>query len=86
MKILEMADKIRYPRMTTEELRETFLLTDLFQPGAIHMVYVDLDRTVIGGAVPTKTPLKLETDTELKSNSWSAARSVCSTSAKARAR
>lgn len=67
MKILEMADKIRYPRMTTAELRETFLLTDLFKPGAIEMVYVDLDRTVIGGAVPTKTPLKLETAPELRS-------------------
>ncbi len=66
MKILEMADKVRYPRMTTAELRETFLLTELFKPGAIEMVYVDLDRTVIGGAVPTKTPLKLETAPELR--------------------
>ncbi|HXB61313.1 MAG TPA: 5-dehydro-4-deoxy-D-glucuronate isomerase [Acidobacteriaceae bacterium] len=68
MKILEMADKVRYPRMTTAELRETFLLTDLFKPGAVEMVYVDLDRTVIGGAVPTKTPLKLETAPELRAD------------------
>jgi 4-deoxy-L-threo-5-hexosulose-uronate ketol-isomerase len=66
MKILEMADKVRYPRMTTAELRETFLLTDLFKPGSVELVYVDLDRTVIGGAVPTKTPLKLETAPELR--------------------
>jgi 4-deoxy-L-threo-5-hexosulose-uronate ketol-isomerase len=66
MKILEMADKVRYPRMTTAELRETFLLTDLFKPGAVTMVYVDLDRTVIGGAVPTTAPLKLETAPELR--------------------
>lgn len=66
MKILEMADKVRYPRMTTAELRETFLLTDLFKPGAVTTVYVDLDRTVIGGAVPTTAPLKLETAPELR--------------------
>jgi 4-deoxy-L-threo-5-hexosulose-uronate ketol-isomerase len=68
MKILEMADKVRYPRMTTAELRETFLLTDLFKPGAVEMVYVDLDRTVIGGAVPTTAPLKLETAPELRAD------------------
>jgi 4-deoxy-L-threo-5-hexosulose-uronate ketol-isomerase len=67
MKILQMADKVRFPRMTTAELRETFLLTELFKPGAIDMVYVDLDRTVIGSAVPLKTPLKLETAPELRS-------------------
>jgi len=67
MKILEMADKVRYPRMTTAELRETFLLTDLFKPGKVEMVYVDLDRTVIGGAVPTTASLKLETAPELRS-------------------
>jgi len=67
MKILEMADKVRYPRMTTAELRETFLLTDLFKPGKVEMVYVDLDRTVIGGVVPTTAALKLETAPELRS-------------------
>ena len=65
--ILEMADKVRYPRMTTEELRETFLLTELFQPGAVEMVYVDLDRTVVGAAVPTVKALRLETAPELRS-------------------
>jgi len=68
LKILEMADKVRYPRMTTAELRETFLLTDLFKPGAVEMVYVDLDRTVIGGAVPTTAPLQLETAPELRAS------------------
>ncbi len=68
MKILQMADKVRYQRMTTEELRETFLIRDMFEPGRIGMVYVDLDRTVIGGAVPTGTPLKLETAPELRAD------------------
>jgi len=66
MRIIEMADKVRYPRMTTAELRETFLVTDLFQPGKVSMVYIDLDRTVVGGAWPTTGPLKLETAPELR--------------------
>jgi 4-deoxy-L-threo-5-hexosulose-uronate ketol-isomerase len=35
MKIVQMADAVRYPRMTTAELRETFLLGGLFKAGAV---------------------------------------------------
>ncbi len=63
-----MADPVRYPRMTTAELRETFLLQGLFRPGVIEVAYVDLDRTVIGSAVPTATPLTLETEPELRAD------------------
>lgn len=68
VKILQMADAIRYPTMTTEELRETFLIDDLFHPGQIELRYVDLDRTVIGSAVPTSEPLLLPTDDALKAS------------------
>jgi len=54
--------------MNTEELRETFLLEGMFEPGEIELAYVDLDRTVIGSAVPTKGALKLETEPELRSD------------------
>jgi 4-deoxy-L-threo-5-hexosulose-uronate ketol-isomerase len=67
MKLLQMADAVRYPRMTTAELRETFLLEGSFVPGAVTLAYVDLDRAVIGGAVPTDKPLVLETYPELRS-------------------
>lgn len=66
MKLLQMADPVRYARMTSEELRETFLLETLFNPGKIEYAYVDLDRTVIGGAVPTTGALTLETQPELR--------------------
>ena len=66
MKILQLADAVRYRTMTTEELRETFLINNLFQPGQIMLIYVDLDRTVIGSAVPTGEPLRLPTDNALK--------------------
>ncbi|WP_419803844.1 5-dehydro-4-deoxy-D-glucuronate isomerase [Terriglobus sp.] len=67
MKLLQMADAVRFPRMTTAELRETFLLQDLFKPGEIGFTYVDLDRTVIGSAVPTVGPLTLPTNPALRS-------------------
>jgi 4-deoxy-L-threo-5-hexosulose-uronate ketol-isomerase len=66
MKILEIADKVRYRTMTTEELRSVFLLIDLFHPGRIDTVYVDLDRTVIGSAVPLGGELILKTEPELR--------------------
>lgn len=66
MKLLQMADPVRYSRMTTEELRETFLLSDLFQPGKLDLVYADLDRAVIGSAVPTDKTLALPCPDMLK--------------------
>jgi 4-deoxy-L-threo-5-hexosulose-uronate ketol-isomerase len=66
MRLYEMADKVRYLRMTTAELRDTFLLEGMFKPGEIALAYVDLDRTVIGSAVPAIGPLTLETEPELR--------------------
>ncbi|MDE1161891.1 MAG: 5-dehydro-4-deoxy-D-glucuronate isomerase [Acidobacteriaceae bacterium] len=67
MKLFQMADAVRFQRMTTAELRETFLVEEAFVPGALTLAYVDLDRTVLGGAVPTSAPLTLETYPELRS-------------------
>ena len=68
MRLIQVADAVRYPRMTTEELRAAFLVEELFQPGSIDLVYVDLDRTVIGSAVPLDEPLTLETDPDLRAD------------------
>lgn len=66
MRLYQMADQIRYGLMNTDELRETFLLEDMFEPGQLECAYVDLDRTVIGAAVPLREPLILETESELR--------------------
>ena len=66
MKLVQMADPVRYARMTSAELRETFLLEGMFTTGCIDLAYVDLDRTVIGSAVPTTDALSLETQPELR--------------------
>ncbi|HUH63910.1 MAG TPA: 5-dehydro-4-deoxy-D-glucuronate isomerase [Terracidiphilus sp.] len=68
MRLIQVADAVRYPRMTTEELRAAFLVDSLFAPGRISMVYVDLDRTVIGSAVPLEKPLALEADPSLRAS------------------
>jgi 4-deoxy-L-threo-5-hexosulose-uronate ketol-isomerase len=66
MKTVMMADPVRYPRMTTAELRETFLLEGLCEPGKINLKYVDLDRTVAGFAAPVDAALTLTTYPELR--------------------
>ena len=55
-----LPDAVRTSRMNTDELREHFLVQGLFTPGEITLRYIDLDRVVLGGAVPTTRPLKLE--------------------------
>jgi 4-deoxy-L-threo-5-hexosulose-uronate ketol-isomerase len=62
LKTYLLADPVRYPHMTTAELRETFLLDSLYEPGALRLTYLDLDRTVAGIAAPTATSMLLPTD------------------------
>jgi 4-deoxy-L-threo-5-hexosulose-uronate ketol-isomerase len=66
MKTLLTADPLRYPRMTTEELRAAFLLEGLSVPGEIRLAYVDQDRAVIGFATPLAAPLSLPVPAELR--------------------
>jgi 4-deoxy-L-threo-5-hexosulose-uronate ketol-isomerase len=46
--------------LTTEELRESFLVQNLFQRGQVVAHYTDLDRMVVGGVLPTAAPVALE--------------------------
>src|ERR1043165_2875515 len=45
--------------LSTEQLRDTFLIGGLFTPGAVSAHYTDLDRMIVGAAVPTTKPLPL---------------------------
>ncbi len=65
MNIIQTADGEAYRRMTTAELRERFLLANLFQPGRLELAYTDVDRAVVGGSVPTTTTLTLEGGREM---------------------
>jgi len=53
MKTCLTADLVRYPSMTTAQLRETFLIDSIYEPGALRQAYVDLDRAVVAIAAPS---------------------------------
>lgn len=57
--ILRMPRAQEVARMTTDEIREAFLLQSLLSPGVFRGVFTDLDRMVVAGAMPTKEPLEL---------------------------
>jgi 4-deoxy-L-threo-5-hexosulose-uronate ketol-isomerase len=56
------------PGMGTEELRERYLVQNLFVPGEINSVYSHQDRIVMLGAMPGDTPLELGTYPEIRSD------------------
>lgn len=76
MNVRFVADQRRYRTMSTDELRESFLVTDLFQKGQIQLHYIDIDRTVIGGAMPAGEKLTLGTFKELASEYFAERREV----------
>ena len=51
--------------MSTEELRAHFHIGGLFQAGQVIAHYTDLDRMIVGAAVPTTAPLGLPHDKAL---------------------
>jgi 4-deoxy-L-threo-5-hexosulose-uronate ketol-isomerase len=65
MKTHLIADSVRYPTMTTTEIRAAFLLEGLHVPGELHLAYVDLDRTIAGMAAPLDAPLTLPAEEQL---------------------
>jgi 4-deoxy-L-threo-5-hexosulose-uronate ketol-isomerase len=48
-----------YKRMSSNELRDNFLIDSLFKHGELTLVYTDADRSIIGSAVPTTEELSL---------------------------
>ncbi len=68
MKFLFTADRNSYRRMTTDELREGHLIGGLFKPGEVVLSYTDVDRAIVGSAVPKREPLVLPVHKELASD------------------
>jgi 4-deoxy-L-threo-5-hexosulose-uronate ketol-isomerase len=60
MEVRYAPDPVRFNRMTGAEIRKSFLIDRLFKNGKIEMVYSDVDRAIIGSAVPSKASLKLK--------------------------
>lgn len=64
-----------YKRMTTQELRENFLVS-LFEEGKLNLLYVEVERAVVGAAVPTSGALTLEAGKELAADYFCERREV----------
>ncbi len=59
MEVRYLPNSDSYQRMTTDEIRKAFVFDHLFVPGIVNTVYCDTDRAIVGGAVPSDSPLKL---------------------------
>ena len=62
--------------MSTEELRASFLIEDLFQPGQIDLAYINLDHAVVGSVVPRAEPLTLEAYPDLSAKFFTEHREI----------
>ena len=60
MDIRYSTGKEPFKRMTTEELRQEFLITDMFRADDVSAVYSHVDRIVTMGAMPVKEKVSLE--------------------------
>jgi 4-deoxy-L-threo-5-hexosulose-uronate ketol-isomerase len=76
MEVRYAPDPQRFERMNTAEVRQSFLVDDLFVPGELKLVYSDIDRLVIGSALPTTTPLSLEAGPELAADYFAQRREI----------
>jgi 4-deoxy-L-threo-5-hexosulose-uronate ketol-isomerase len=68
MKTHLIADSVRYPTMTTAQIRDAFLIDALYEPGVLNLAYVDLDRAVVGMGAPSGAPIALPADSTLRAN------------------
>jgi len=68
MNLRPSTDREGLARMTAEDIRDTFVIHDLFRPGQVSMTYIEVDRAVVGSAAPLDTPLPLPTDRRLASS------------------
>ena len=83
MDIRYSANQKDVKRYTTEELRNEFLITDLYAPNEVHAVYSHVDRMVTMGCMPTTETVSIDKGIDCWKNlvriiSWSAVKSVSS--------
>ena len=75
MNVRYTVGKNEYKRMTTAELRGAFL-ADLFEEGKLNLLYCEVERSIVGAAVPTLGTLKLEAGKELAADFFCQRREV----------
>ena len=66
MEVRYSRDPQSFTRMNSAEIRAEFLVTDLFATDAIKLVYSNVDRMIVGSAVPLQSALNLAAGDELR--------------------
>ena len=69
-------DPLNFERMNSTEIRDEFLIADLFVPGEIKLVYLHIDRMIVGSAVPASQPLCLQAGQELRAEYFTERREI----------
>lgn len=64
-----------YKRMSTQELRDAFMV-ELFETGKINLLYCEVERGIVGAAVPASGSLTLEAGKELAADYFCQRREV----------
>jgi 4-deoxy-L-threo-5-hexosulose-uronate ketol-isomerase len=67
MEFLLTPDRNTYKRMTNEELEQGFVVPNLFVADDITLTYTDVDRAIVGSAMPVAKRIQLPTHKELAS-------------------
>jgi 4-deoxy-L-threo-5-hexosulose-uronate ketol-isomerase len=49
-------DRAGLARMDAGQIREAFVIGDLFRPGEIQTTYIEVERAVVGSAAPLESP------------------------------
>ncbi len=70
------ADQHRYQTMRNEELRESFVVSDLMQDGSLSLSLSDIDRGIVGSAVPAGEALALGSFKELGGGAFCTRREI----------
>ncbi len=70
MKTVLVPDERRYATLNSRDLREGFLLDSLFNVGEINLAWCDLDRAIIGSAVPARHTLSLQPHDSMRSETF----------------
>ena len=70
------ADQQRYRTMRNDELRDTFVVSDLMQAGKLAMTLSDIDRGIVGSAVPLGEALTIGSFAELGGGAFLARREL----------